>query len=252
MRDVYICDGVRTPFGRYGGALSSVRPDDLAAIPLAALLQRNPSLDPYAIGDVILGCVNQSGEDNRNIARMGLLLAGYPVQVPGSTVNRLCGSGLDAIGIAARAIQCGAIDVAIAGGVESMSRAPFVIPKAESAFARSSAMYDSTIGWRFINPRMEEMHGVDSMAETAENVAAEHAVTREAQDAMALRSQSRAAAAQAAGIFSEEIVPVPVAVKGKVIQVSVDEHPRVTSMDALAALRPIVRRDGTVTATHLE
>ncbi len=248
MRDVYICDGVRTPFGRYGGALSSVRPDDLAAIPLAALLQRNPSLDPYAIGDVILGCVNQSGEDNRNIARMGLLLAGYPVQVPGSTVNRLCGSGLDAIGIAARAIQCGAIDVAIAGGVESMSRAPFVIPKAESAFARSSAMYDSTIGWRFINPRMEEMHGVDSMAETAENVAAEHAVTREAQDAMALRSQSRAAAAQAAGIFSEEIVPVPVAVKGKVIQVSVDEHPRVTSMDALAALRPIVRRDGTVTA----
>ncbi len=248
MHDVFICDGVRTPFGRYGGSLASVRPDDLAAIPLAALLRQNPEMDPHDIGDVVFGCVNQSGEDNRNVARMASLLAGYPVEVPGSTINRLCGSGMDAIGIAARAIQCGAMDLAIAGGVESMSRAPFVMPKSETAFGRTPAIYDSTIGWRFVNPRMEQLHGTHAMAETAEIVAARYAVSRQAQDAMALRSQERAAAAQAAGIFAEEIVPVPVAVKGKVSEVSVDEHPRATSLEALSVLKPIVSRDGTVTA----
>lgn len=247
--EVYICDGIRTPIGRYGGGLASVRADDLAAIPLAALLRRNPQMDPAAVDEVILGCVNQAGEDNRNVARMALLLADYPVEVPGATVNRLCGSGMDAIGTAARAIRSGEIDLAIAGGVESMSRSPFVMPKAESAFSRNSEVFDTTIGWRFVNTKMAKLHGVDPMTVTAENVAAEHSVTREAQDEMALRSQQRAAAAKEAGYFAAEIVPVTIVGKnGASIVVDQDEHPRSTTLDSLARLKPIVKPDGTVTA----
>jgi 3-oxoadipyl-CoA thiolase len=228
--------------------LSSVRADDLAAIPLAALAQRNPKMDLEAIDDVIFGCVNQAGEDNRNVARMGLLLAGYPVDVPASTVNRLCGSGMDAIGTAARAIRSGEIDLAIAGGVESMSRSPFVMPKSEAAFGRKTEIHDTTIGWRFVNDKMTKLHGSDPMAVTAENVADEYGVTREAQDAMALRSQQRARAAQESGFFAAEIVPVTVTQKGKSTIVDRDEHPRDTTLEALAKLKSIVRPGGTVTA----
>ncbi len=249
MNEVFVCDAVRTPIGRYGGVLSSVRPDDLAAITLKALLARNPGLDPAAIEEVILGCANQAGEDNRNVARMALLLAGFPVEVPGATVNRLCGSGMDAVGTIARAIRVGEMELAIAGGVESMSRAPFVMPKAESAFSRGNAVYDSTIGWRFVNPVMKKQFGIDSMPETAENVAEDYKVSREDQDAMALRSQMRAAAAQNNGFFAEEIVPVAIAQKkGDPLLVARDEHPRETTIEALARLRPIVRPDGSITA----
>jgi 3-oxoadipyl-CoA thiolase len=226
-----------------------VRTDDLAAIPLRALLERNPKLDPMAIDEVIFGCANQAGEDNRNVARMAALLAGLPVEVPGATVNRLCGSGMDAVGTVARAIRCGEIELAIAGGVESMSRAPFVMPKADTAFSRSNAVYDTTIGWRFVNPSMKKQYGIDSMPETAENVAAEFDVSREDQDAMALRSQQRAIAAQKSGFFAGEIVPVTIPQKkGDALVVDRDEHPRETSLEALAKLKPIVRPDGTVTA----
>ncbi|MBX3589648.1 MAG: 3-oxoadipyl-CoA thiolase [Burkholderiaceae bacterium] len=249
MTEVFICDAVRTPIGRYGGVLSSVRTDDLAAIPLRALLERNPKLDPMAIDEVIFGCANQAGEDNRNVARMAALLAGLPVEVPGATVNRLCGSGMDAVGTVARAIRCGEIELAIAGGVESMSRAPFVMPKADAAFSRSNAVYDTTIGWRFVNSLMKKQYGVDSMPETAENVAAEFGVSREDQDAMALRSQQRAIAAQKSGFFAGEIVPVTIPQKkGDPLVVDRDEHPRETSLEALARLKPIVKPDGTVTA----
>ena len=249
MTEVFICDAVRTPIGRYGGVLSPVRTDDLGAIPLRALLERNPKLDPMAIDEVIFGCANQAGEDNRNVARMAALLAGLPVEVPGATVNRLCGSGMDAVGTVARAIRCGEIELAIAGGVESMSRAPFVMPKADTAFSRNNAVYDTTIGWRFVNPLMKKLYGIDSMPETAENVAAEFGVSREDQDAMALRSQQRAIAAQKSGFFAGEIVPVTIAQKkGDALVVDRDEHPRETSLEALAKLKPIVRPDGTVTA----
>ncbi|HRO59074.1 MAG TPA: 3-oxoadipyl-CoA thiolase [Burkholderiaceae bacterium] len=249
MREVFICDAVRTPIGRYGGSLSSVRTDDLGAIPLRALLQRNPKLDPKAIEEVIFGCANQAGEDNRNVARMSLLLAGYPVEVPGGTVNRLCGSGMDAVGTIARAIRTGEMDLAVAGGVESMSRAPFVMPKAESAFARANAVYDTTIGWRFVNPLMKKEYGIDSMPETAENVATDFGVSRADQDAMALRSQQRALAAQKNGFFEAEIVPVTIPQrKGDPVVVSRDEHPRETTAEALAKLKPIVKPDGTITA----
>jgi 3-oxoadipyl-CoA thiolase len=249
MRDVFICDAVRTPIGRYGGTLSSVRADDLAAIPIAALLARNPKLDPAAIDEVLYGCANQAGEDNRNVARMAALLAGLPQDVPGATINRLCGSGMDAVGTAARAIRAGEIELAIAGGVESMSRAPFVMPKADTAFSRTNAVYDTTIGWRFVNPRMKAAWGVDAMPETAENVADDFKVSREDQDAFALRSQARAAAAQKSGFFGREIVPVTLpSRKGDPVVVSKDEHPRETTMEALAKLKPIVRPDGTVTA----
>src|SRR3569832_1983859 len=249
MTDAFICDAVRTPIGRDGGVLSSVRADDLAAIPISALRARNPSLDPKAIDDVFLGCANQAGEDNRNVARMASLLAGLPVDVPGATVNRLCGSGLDAIGTAARAIKAGEASLMIAGGVESMSRAPFVMPKAESAFARTNAVYDTTIGWRFVNKLMKEMYGIDSMPEPAENVAKEHKIERAAQDRMALASQLKAVAAQKSGFFANEIVPVTIPQKkGEAIVVDRDEHPRETSMEALARLKGVVRPDGTVTA----
>ncbi|HYF59941.1 MAG TPA: 3-oxoadipyl-CoA thiolase [Burkholderiaceae bacterium] len=249
MRDVFICDAVRTPIGRYGGALASVRADDLAAVPIAALIARNPKLDPAAIEEVILGCANQAGEDNRNVARMALLLAGLPQDVPAATINRLCGSGMDAVGTVARAIRCGEIDLGIAGGVESMSRAPFVMPKADSAFSRTNAVYDTTIGWRFVNPRMKQLYGVDAMPETAENVATDFKVGREDQDAFALRSQQRAAAAQRNGFFEREIVPVTIpSKKGDPTVVSKDEHPRETTMEALAKLKGVVRPDGTVTA----
>jgi len=249
MRDVFICDAVRTPIGRYGGSLSSVRPDDLAAIPIRELLARNPGLDPAAIEEVILGCANQAGEDNRNVARMALLLAGLPQGVPAATVNRLCGSGMDAVGTIARAIRCGEIDLAIAGGVESMSRAPFVMPKADSAFSRSNAVYDTTIGWRFVNPKMKAMYGVDAMPETAENVATDFKVSRADQDAFAMRSQQRAAAGQKSGFFDREIVAVEIAQKkGDPIRVVKDEHPRETTLEALGKLKGVVRPDGTVTA----
>ncbi|MCO5100692.1 MAG: 3-oxoadipyl-CoA thiolase [Burkholderiaceae bacterium] len=249
MNEVFLCDAVRTPIGRYGGSLASVRADDLAAMPLKALLARNPDLDPSAVQEVILGCANQAGEDNRNVARMALLLAGFPVEVPGATVNRLCGSGMDAVGTIARAIRCGEIELGIAGGVESMSRAPFVMPKAASAFARENAIYDTTLGWRFVNPQMKRQYGIDSMPETAENVAVEHGISRADQDAMALRSQQRAAAAQRNGYFSEEIVPVTIPQKkGDAVVVERDEHPRETTIEALARLAPIVRADGTITA----
>ncbi|MGB7422153.1 MAG: 3-oxoadipyl-CoA thiolase [Comamonas sp.] len=249
MNQAFICDTIRTPFGRYGGALSSVRTDDLAAIPLRALMQRNPGVDWAAVTDVLYGCANQAGEDNRNVAHMAGLLAGLPLEVPGATINRLCGSGLDAVGTAARAIKAGEAGLMVAGGVESMSRAPFVMPKAESAFSRGNAVYDTTIGWRFVNQLMKEKYGVDSMPETAENVAQEFHIEREAQDRMALRSQQNAAAAQKAGHLAREIVPVTIVQKkGEPIVVSHDEHPRETSLEALARLKGVVRADGTVTA----
>jgi 3-oxoadipyl-CoA thiolase len=248
-RHAYICDAIRTPFGRYGGALSSVRADDLGAVPLAALMARNPGVDWQAVTDVIYGCANQAGEDNRNVARMSALLAGLPLQVPGSTVNRLCGSGLDALGTAARAIRAGDADLMVAGGVESMSRAPFVMPKAESAFSRVNRVEDTTIGWRFVNRLMKERYGVDSMPETAENVATDFGIEREAQDRMALASHQRALAAQERGFFNAEIVPVSVPQrKGEALLVAKDEHPRATSLEALARLKGVVRPDGTVTA----
>ena len=249
MNHAYICDAVRTPFGRYGGALSSMRTDDLGAIPLRALMQRNAHVDWQAVSDVIFGCANQAGEDNRNVARMSALLAGLPLGVPGVTVNRLCGSGLDAVGTAARAIRSGEAVLMIAGGVESMSRAPFVMPKADSAFSRTNAVYDTTIGWRFVNPAMKAQYGVESMPETAENVAADFKIERAAQDRMALASQQKAVAAQRRGYFDAEIVPVTIVQKkGDPLVVSHDEHPRETSLEALAKLKGIVRPDGTVTA----
>ena len=249
MNQAFICDAIRTPFGRYGGALSRVRTDDLGAIPLKALMERNPGVDWAALTDVLYGCANQAGEDNRNVAHMASLLAGLPLQVPGATINRLCGSGLDAVGTAARAIKAGEAGLMIAGGVESMSRAPFVMPKAESAFSRANGVYDTTIGWLFINKRLKETYGVDSMPETAENVAQEFHIEREAQDRMALRSQQSAAAAQKAGHLAREIVPVTIPQKkGDAIVVSQDEHPRETSLEALARLKGVVRPDGTVTA----
>jgi 3-oxoadipyl-CoA thiolase len=249
MNDAYICDAVRTPFGRYGGALATVRADDLAALPIKALVERNAGVDWQAVDDVIYGCANQAGEDNRNVARMAALLAGLPVEVPGSTVNRLCGSGLDALGTAARAIKTGETSLVIAGGVESMSRAPFVMGKADSAFSRSMKVEDTTIGWRFVNPAMKAMHGVDSMPETAENVATQFGVSRQDQDAFALRSQMRTAAAQEAGRFDDELIAVHVAQKkGEPLAVTKDEHPRATTLEALAKLKGVVRPDGTVTA----
>ncbi|WP_196869512.1 3-oxoadipyl-CoA thiolase [Polaromonas sp. CG_9.11] len=249
MNQAFICDAIRTPFGRYGGALSSIRTDDLGAIPIRALMARNPNVDWQAVTDVIYGCANQAGEDNRNVARMSALLAGLPIEVPGATLNRLCGSGLDALGTAARAIKSGEAGLMIAGGVESMSRAPFVMPKAESAFSRSNAVYDTTIGWRFVNKLMKAQYGVDSMPETAENVATDFGIEREAQDRMALASQLNAVAAQKAGHLAREIVPVSVAQrKGEPVIVSQDEHPRETSLEALAKLKGVVRPDGSVTA----
>lgn len=249
MKQAFICDAIRTPFGRYGGALSSVRTDDLGAIPLKALMARNPNVDWQTVTDVIFGCANQAGEDNRNVARMASLLAGLPVEVPGATINRLCGSGLDALGTAARAIKSGEATLMIAGGVESMSRAPFVMPKAESAFSRANAVYDTTIGWRFVNKLMKAAYGVDAMPETAENVATDYNISREDQDKMALGSQLKAVAAQKSGYFDAEITPVTIAQKkGDAIVVSRDEHPRETSMESLARLKGVVRPDGTVTA----
>jgi 3-oxoadipyl-CoA thiolase len=249
MTHAYICDALRTPFGRYGGALSAVRADDLGAVPIKALMARHPNLDWAAVDDVLYGCANQAGEDNRNVARMSALLAGLPVDVAGATINRLCGSGMDAIGSAARAIRAGEAQLMIAGGVESMSRAPFVMPKAGSAFARENAVYDTTIGWRFINPLMKAQFGVDSMPETAENVAADFGILREDQDRMALASQRKAVAAQQRGFFDAEITPVTITPKkGEPIVVSKDEHPRETSLESLAKLKGVVRPDGTVTA----
>ena len=249
MNDAFICDALRTPFGRYGGSLSAVRADDLGAIPIRALLARHPELDPAAIDDVLYGCANQAGEDNRNVARMSALLAGLPADVPGVTLNRLCGSGLNAVGSAAQAIRAGEAELLIAGGVESMSRAPFVMPKATAAFTRENAVYDTTIGWRFVNPLMKSQYGVDSMPETAENVADEFGVDRDDQDAMALRSQLRAVEAQKRGFFDAEITPVTIPQKkGDALVVSKDEHPRETSLEALAKLKPIVRPGGTITA----
>ena len=249
ITQAFICDAVRTPFGRYGGALSSIRTDDLGAIPIKALMARNPKVDWAAVNDVLYGCANQAGEDNRNIARMAALLAGLPLDVAGATINRLCGSGLDAVGTAARAIKSGEADLLIAGGVESMSRAPFVMPKADSAFSRNNNVYDTTIGWRFINKLMKQMHGVDSMPETAENVAQQFSIDRMAQDQMALRSQANALRAQAAGYFDNEITPVQIEQKkGDALIVSKDEHPRETSLEALSKLKPIVKPDGSITA----
>jgi len=249
MTHAFIVDAIRTPFGRYGGALSSVRTDDLGAIPLKALMARNPKVDWAAVTDVLYGCANQAGEDNRNVAHMASLLAGLPIDVPGATINRLCGSGLDAVGSAARAIKSGEAGLMIAGGVESMSRAPFVMPKAESAFSRANAVYDTTIGWRFVNKLMKEKYGVDSMPETAENVAMDFKIEREAQDRMALASQMKAVAAQKAGHLASEICPVTIPQKkGDAIVVDQDEHPRETSLEALARLKGVVRPDGTVTA----
>ena len=248
MAEAFICAAVRTPIGRYGGALSSVRADDLAAIPVKALKERHTGVDWDTLDDVIFGCANQAGEDNRNVARMALLLAGLPEAVSGATVNRLCGSGMDAVGIAARAVKCGEAELMIAGGVECMSRAPFVMPKATSAFSRSNAVYDTTIGWRFINPQMQRLYGTDSMPETAENVAAEYKVSRADQDAFALRSQEKAAKAQGDGRLAREIEPVSVPQrKGEPLLVEHDEHPRVTSMEALARLKGVVTPEGTVT-----
>jgi len=249
MPHAFICDAIRTPFGRYGGTLSSVRTDDLAALPISALMARNPGVDWAALDDVFYGCANQAGEDNRNVARMAALLAGLPIEVPGATINRLCGSSLDAVGSAARAIKSGEAQLMIAGGVESMSRAPFVMPKMDSAFGRNNAVYDTTIGWRFINPLMKQRYGVDSMPETAENVAQQWGISRQAQDAMALRSQHNAVRAQAEGFLDAQIVPVAIAQKkGDPLMVRQDEHPRSTSLEALAKLKPIVHPQGTVTA----
>jgi 3-oxoadipyl-CoA thiolase len=249
MKEAFICDAIRTPVGRYGGALSSVRADDLGAVPLRALMERNKDVDWNAVDDLIFGCANQAGEDNRNVARMSALLAGLPDSVPGTTINRLCGSGMDAIGVAARAIKSGEAALMLAGGVESMSRAPFVQGKATSAFSRQAEIYDTTIGWRFVNPLMQKMYGVDSMPETGENVATDYKVSREDQDAFALRSQQKAARAQKDGTLAQEIVPVSIAQKkGDPVLVSQDEHPRETSLEALAKLKGVVRPDGTVTA----
>jgi 3-oxoadipyl-CoA thiolase len=249
MKQAFICDAIRTPIGRYGGALKDVRADDLGAIPLRALMERNPTVDWSLIDDLIFGCANQAGDDNRNVARMSLLLAGLPLSVPGATINRLCGSGMDAVGTAARAIKSGEAGLMIAGGVESMTRAPFVMGKADSAFSRNAQIFDTTIGWRFINPQMKALYGVDSMPETAENVATDFDISRIDQDAFALRSQAKASAAQAEGTLSDEITPVIIPQKkGEPITVLHDEHPRATSMEALAKLKGIVRPDGTVTA----
>ncbi len=249
MTAAFICDAVRTPIGRFGGALREVRPDDLAAIPLAALKARNPGVDWAHLDDIILGCANQAGEDNRNVARMAALLAGLGDSAPGTTVNRLCGSGLDAVGMAARAIKAGEADLIVAGGVESMTRAPFVMPKADAPFSRANAIYDTTIGWRFINKRLEAEYGVDSMPETAENVAKEFGISREDQDRMAHESQRRAAAAQANGRLAAEIVPVTIPQrKGNPVTFASDEHPRETTLEKLASLKPIVKADGSVTA----
>jgi 3-oxoadipyl-CoA thiolase len=249
MTEAFICDAIRTPIGRYGGALKDLRADDLGALPLAELVRRNPTVDWEAIDDVIYGCANQAGEDNRNVARMSSLLAGLPQGVPGTTVNRLCGSGMDAVGIAARAIRSGDTSLMIAGGVESMTRAPFVMGKADSAFSRNAAIYDTTIGWRFPNPLMKKLYGTDSMPETAENVADDFKISREDQDRFALASQQRVAAAQAAGYFDAEIVPVTIPQKkGEAIVFARDEHPRATTIEALAKLKGVVRPDGTVTA----
>ncbi|HXF90039.1 MAG TPA: 3-oxoadipyl-CoA thiolase [Xanthobacteraceae bacterium] len=249
MPEAFICDGIRTPIGRYGGALAKVRTDDLAAIPIKALMQRNPKVDWAALDEVILGCANQAGEDNRNVARMALLLAGLPDRIPGLTVNRLCASGLNAVGLAAQAIRAGEIDMAIAGGVESMTRAPLVMGKAQEAFQRSVQVEDTTVGWRFINPLMKQQYGIDSMPETAENVAEEFQVARKDQDAYAYRSQQRAAKAQAAGFFAEEITPVEVPGKNGPILVDKDEHPRPdTTLEGLAKLKPFVRNPGSITA----
>ena len=249
MKQAFICDAIRTPIGRYGGALKDVRADELGAISLRALQERNPTVDWSQVDDVIFGCANQAGDDNRNVARMSLLLAGLPIAVPGNTINRLCGSGMDAIGYAARAIKSGETNVMIAGGVESMTRAPFVMGKADSAFSRNAQIFDTTIGWRFINPQMKALYGVDSMPETAENVATDFQIGREDQDAFALRSQSKASNAQANGTLADEITPVVIPQKkGDAITVLHDEHPRATSMEALAKLKGIVRPDGTVTA----
>ncbi len=249
MADAFICDAARTAIGRYGGALKDVRTDDLAAVPIKALMARNAQVDWQAVTDVLYGCANQAGEDNRNVAHMASLLAGLPIEVPGATINRLCGSGLDAVGSAARAIKAGEATLMIAGGVESMSRAPFVMPKAESAFSRANAVYDTTIGWRFVNKRMKEMYGVDSMPETAENVAVDYKIEREAQDRMALASQLKAVAAQKSGFFDAEITPVTIPQKkGEPVVLDKDEHPRETSLESLARLKGVVRPDGTVTA----
>ncbi|MCP1645002.1 3-oxoadipyl-CoA thiolase [Pseudomonas citronellolis] len=249
MNEVFLCDAIRTPIGRYAGTLSSVRPDDLAAMPIRALMARNPYVDWSAVDDVILGCANQAGEDNRNVARMALLLAGLPHSVGGSTINRLCGSGLDALGVAARSIKSGEAHLMIAGGVESMSRAPFVMGKATSPFSRQAEIHDTTIGWRFVNPQMDRLYGTDSMPETAENVADEYGISRADQDAFALRSQQKAARAQAEGVFSQEIVPLEIPQKkGPALLFAQDEHPRQTSLEALGKLKGVVRPDGTVTA----
>ncbi|MCA3781437.1 MAG: 3-oxoadipyl-CoA thiolase [Burkholderia sp.] len=249
MTDVYICDAIRTPIGRYGGALKDVRADDLGAVPLKALIERNRNVDWAAIDDVIYGCANQAGEDNRNVARMSALLAGLPTDVPGTTLNRLCGSGMDAVGTAARAIKAGEARLMIAGGVESMTRAPFVMGKAASAFARQADIFDTTIGWRFVNPLMKQLYGVDSMPETAENVAVDYNISRADQDLFALRSQQKAARAQQDGTLADEIVAVTIPQKkGDALVVSRDEHPRETSLEALAKLKGVVRPDGSVTA----
>jgi len=250
LKEAFICDAVRTPIGRYGGALAPIRADDLAALPIKALMARHPGLDWSAVDDLIYGCANQAGEDNRNVARMAALLSGLPLAVPGATINRLCGSGMDAVGSAARAIRAGDTDLMIAGGVESMTRAPFVMGKADAAYSRNTGIYDTTIGWRFVNPLMKKLYGTDAMPETAENLATELKIARADQDAFALRSQQRAVAAQAAGRFDDEIVPVEIAQKkGDAKIVSADEHPRGdTSLESLAKLKPIVREDGTVTA----
>ncbi|PLR33573.1 MULTISPECIES: 3-oxoadipyl-CoA thiolase [Yersiniaceae] len=249
MNAAYLCDGVRTPFGRLNGGLAAVRADDLAALPIQALMQRNPQVDWGQLDDVLLGCANQAGEDNRNVARMALLLAGLPVSVPGCTVNRLCGSSLDAVAMAARAIKSGEGDLLLAGGVESMSRAPFVMGKAESAFSRTMQLEDTTMGWRFINPKMQALYGVETMPQTAENVAARFGISREDQDAFALRSQQRTAAAQESGIFARQLMPVTIPQKrGEPLRVERDEHPRATSLEALAKLKPVVNGQGTVTA----
>src|SRR6188472_1458636 len=249
MPEAFICDAVRTPIGRYAGALAKVRTDDLGAVPIKALVARNPKIDWERLDDVYFGCANQAGEDNRNVARMALLLAGLPGSVPGATLNRLCASGMEAVGTAARAIRAGEMDFAIAGGVESMTRAPFVQGKAQEAFSRTAEIYDTTIGWRFVNPLMKQQYGVDAMPETGENVAEDYQVSRADQDAFALRSQQRAAMAMAAGYFAEEIIPVEVRGKDGMVTVAKDEHPRPgTTLEALAKLKPIVREGGTITA----
>ncbi len=248
MTDVFLCDGIRTPIGRYGGALAAVRTDDLAAIPLKALVARNAGVDWAALDDVYFGCANQAGEDNRNVARMAVLLAGLPESVPAATINRLCGSSMDAVALCARAIRAGEAELMVAGGVEGMTRAPFVMPKADSAFARTNAVYDTTLGWRFINPAFKQQFGIDSMPETAENVAVDFAIARADQDAFALRSQQRYAAAKARGFFAGEIVPVTIPGRKGDTVVSEDEHPRETTLEALAKLKGVVKPDGTVTA----